>query len=173
MPFQEEVSDEKILSQFERNDLDRQGFTYSEIAEGVDEVTPEAVRQRLVRMSNADPPKVESVKVGGVRLWHLPGEEVFAPVTRAYASIGLLTGWPRLNFLVGSSRLKVLLAHFALLGAAIGYFWLYPERHFAAEIGLITVVYLAGFFGGLVSIYYKPLMDRAIRRVSGREGETA
>lgn len=75
MPFQKQVSDEEILEQFDRQDLERNAYTYTEIAEDVDSVTAEAVRQRLKKM---DGEKVGSVEIGGVRLWHKNGVEVFA-----------------------------------------------------------------------------------------------
>lgn len=72
-----QVEDDEILDQFDvrADDLGRKLFTPTELARDLS-VTPEAVRQRLVRLQREE--RVDRVEIGGSSFWHLKGEKVFA-----------------------------------------------------------------------------------------------
>lgn len=75
MPFQQQISDDEILSQFEiqAEKRGRKLFSAAELAEELD-VTDEAVRQRLLKMEGD---KVEKEDLSGTAYWYRAGEQVF------------------------------------------------------------------------------------------------
>jgi len=118
MPFEKQVPDEKILAQFEREDIDRPVYTYSEVAEGVDEVTAEAVRQRLKQMEGE---KVESMKIGSLRLWHKSDVTVFGDESQSQDELADGLG-ALANKHLPAEQISFLSSQFALLNGILGAF---------------------------------------------------